>query len=489
MRENRHTPDSNYSDADDEYRFDDQPSRLKSVIFFALCAMLVLSTVIYGAVDAWVQGLLAIFAGSIALLWLADSFFRRSFGFSSNVIQLPLIGLFAIGVIQLLPLGGADISGDLLSIPAVASLSLDPYATRFFLVQLGIYIVFFAACLTLLENQKRQRIMVFTIIIFSSLMAFFGIIQSLTNTNPNTILGMRENLGSFPFATFVNRHHFAALMNMVIGLTLGLLYGNSTKRDKRLLLIISLILMGIAMMFTGSRGGFLSLFGVVGVVVLLNLIQGKTEQNDDDGKRKSFKLQKNFLLIGSGLLLIAALIGSASFFGGADSVVRGIGLGEQSNVSTGRAHFWNVAAQIFLHNPILGAGLDAFGAAFTKYDDWNGFFRVEQAHNEYLQVAAEAGILGIVCLASFIYLLIRQGLRIVSRSDDRFRRGTAIGALAGCVGILIHSFFDFPLRTSSNALFFLTLVSLATISTYSSPPPRKRKKMKAESEVKFKAAA
>lgn len=42
-------------------------------------------------------------------------------------------------------------------------------------------------------------------------------------------------------------------------------------------------------------------------------------------------------------------------------------------------------------------------------------------------------------------------------------RGLAVGAFAGCVGILVHSFVDFPLRTPSNAFFFLLLVVLATL--------------------------
>lgn len=438
--------------------------------------MLVVSTVAYGGVDTWALALLSILAGLVVLLWLAHTFFNQEFRYSSNALQIPLLGLLLIGLIQLLPLGGAGVSGDLLAFPAVSSLSLDPYATRLFIVQLCVYVVFFSASLTFLENQSRQKIMVFTIITFGSVMAFFGIIQSLTNTNPNSILGMRESPGAFPFATFVNRHHFAAFMNMVIGLTLGLLYGNSTKRDKRLLLIISLTLMGIAMMFTGSRGGILSLFGVVAFVILLNLTDKKSDPVADPTEKKAFKLQKNFLLVGSGLLLILILIGSASFFGGESSVVRGIGLDSQSDISNGRAHFWKTTLQIISHNPIFGAGFDAFGVAFTRYDTWNGFQRVEQAHNDYLQILADAGILGFICLAAFIYFLFKQGLRIVSQSDDRFRTGAAVGALAGCFGILIHSFFDFPLRTPSNAFFFLTLASLATIATFYSPISRKRKR-------------
>jgi O-antigen ligase len=94
----------------------------------------------------------------------------------------------------------------------------------------------------------------------------------------------------------------------------------------------------------------------------------------------------------------------------------------------------------------------------------NGFYRVEQAHNDYLQTLADAGILGFACITAFIFLFFKRSLNVISSSADGFRKGTAVGALAGCFGILVHSFFDFPLRTPSNAFFFLLLVVLATVS-------------------------
>jgi hypothetical protein len=51
----------------------------------------------------------------------------------------------------------------------------------------------------------------------------------------------------------------------------------------------------------------------------------------------------------------------------------------------------------------------------------------------------------------------------MTTSRDSFRRGVALGALAGCFGIAIHSFFDFPLRTPANSLVFLILATLATV--------------------------
>jgi O-antigen ligase len=432
-----------------------------SVIFFLLTAMMVFSVVAFGAVDAWAFGVLSVCASAIVVLWLVDSWKKKEFRFNSSALQLPLFGLILIGLVQLLPLRGLADAGELLSVPTVSALSLDPYLTRLFLIRLFVYIVFFAAALTFINSQKRLRQMVLTIIIFGAVMAFVGILQRLAS--PDAIYGVRLTPQAIPFASFVNQHHFAAFMNMTIGLTFGLLFGKATKKDKKPLLLIAAFLMLLTVIFTGSRGGFLSFLAISGVFLLPKLLFRKSAvETEENLEPKGFQ---NKLVIISGILTVGILlVGTILFLGGDQSLLRGIGLQEnQADISNGRLHFWYIAVQIFFDYPILGAGLDAFGAAFSRYDTWNGMWRVEQAHNDYLQILADAGLAGFVCVAAFIYLLFKKSLPNVNDYSDSFRRSVAMGALAGCFGILIHSFFDFPLRTPSNGFFFLTLAALATI--------------------------
>ena len=82
-------------------------------------------------------------------------------------------------------------------------------------------------------------------------------------------------------------------------------------------------------------------------------------------------------------------------------------------------------------------------------------FRVEQAHNDYLQMLADGGILAAACVVVFVFVLLRKGIAAVGDHRDGMRRSIITGAMAGCLGILIHSFFDFPLRTPANGFFFL----------------------------------
>ena len=112
-------------------------------VVFLLCAIMMFATILYGAVDSGTTGLLAGLAAVLFVLWCAAAWRARAFQTSTDVLQLPLLGLVLIAFVQLLPLE--------------ATRSLDPYATRFFLICLLIYVVFFAAALTFVNDLRRLR--------------------------------------------------------------------------------------------------------------------------------------------------------------------------------------------------------------------------------------------------------------------------------------------------------------------------------------------
>lgn len=434
-----------------------QPSRVTTAVFVLLLLVPMAGTVLYGAVDAAVLGLASVLVGIVAVLWLVHAWSIGELRFSTSAIQLPIIAIIAIGLVQLLPFGGHGVSGgELTSVGVTRSLTLDPFATRLFIAQLTVFLVFLAAALVFFDSPSRVKRSAVAIVIFASVMAFFGILQKLSD--PEAIYGLRPTPQAIPFGPLVNQHHFAAFMEMSSGLTLALIFGAGLKRDRKLLLWIAAVVMGIALVFTGSRGGVISYAGVVLFVISASyLFTSRTKEPADDHRANRLSL------IAGATALALIIAGLAFYLGGGDSLMRGIGVGttQATDVSSGRLRFWSVALQIFAANPVLGSGLDSFAVAFTRFDTESGIFRVEQAHNEYLQTLAEAGIIGLLCVLAFVYLLFRNGLRVIASARDNVLRSIAIGALAGCFGIVIHSFFDFPLRTPSNAFFFLMLSALA----------------------------
>lgn len=425
----------------------DEATSYEKLAVVLITAIPMLAMAGYGSVDVWSLIPLSFLLIVLIALWGADSLKRGEFRFSSSPLQFPILALVGLGCVQLLPLGLAGLAGS-------STLSLDAFGTRNFTIRVFFLLLFFTATLTYLNGKRRVQRVVTAVIIFGSVMAFVGILQKLTS--PDAIYGLRPTPQAIPFGPFVNQHHFAAFMEMTVGLTLAMLLGGAVARDRKPLYVIALALMMIAAVMTGSRGGLLSIVAVMAFVAAAVYTSLRSQVN---GERSGLKM----VMGGAAILIVSA--GAVLFLSGADPLVRGIGLqGGQADVTSGRLHFWSIAWRIFLENPVLGAGFEAFGVAFTRFDTWNGYFRVENAHNDYLQMLADGGVLAFACVVAFILLLFNRGVAVIRNSTSPGRRSVAIGALAGCFGILLHSFFDFPLRTVSNSFFFLLLAALATVS-------------------------
>ncbi|MEP7075208.1 MAG: O-antigen ligase family protein [Acidobacteriota bacterium] len=439
----------------------DGTTKLGTAIVVVLCATLVFTTLLYGGVDSGVIALIALSTTVILCLWAASVWKSGEFRLNVTYLYAPIIGWLIIGLIQLLPTGDVGMLTDILGTPASASLSFDQYATRFFLIRLVFYFVFLAAALTFFNSEGTVRRVTWSIIIFGSSTAFFGILQWLAK--PDAIYGLRATPQAIPFGPFVNQHHFAALMEMMSGLTLGVLFGGGTKKDKRPLLLIAAILMVVAIVLTGSRGGVISFLGVVLFAGLATFgLQRNKGASGDGGNNRP--LSRRLLPVAIAAAAVVMLVSVVVFLGGEQSLLRGSGIvNQQTDLSSGRTQFWSVGLHIFLSHPLIGTGFDTFGVAYTRFDPSNGVFRVEQAHNDYLQTLADGGILAFICLFAFVYLLFRNGIAAIGKRHDQQMRSISIGCLAGCFGILVHSLFDFPLRTPANAFFFLMLIALAVV--------------------------
>jgi O-antigen ligase len=455
-----------------------------SLVMLLLCSAVITTTLAFGTVHSWALGLFQSAAALVIVFWALDAWRTGTLRFSGNLLQLPLLGLFVIGLIQLLPLGGEQVTGGLLSVESTRALTLDPSATRIVLIQLGALIVFFAAALAFLDSPARLRLLARVVIVFGFLLALYGLIQHYVN--PATIYFLREPKQATPFGPYINRHHFAGYMEMTLALPLGLLFAGAVARERAALYAFPAAVMAVALVATNSRGGIISL---AAEILFLVLIFPAARRGADQGRAASrgSRLKWAALRLGLGFALVLAVLLGSLYFGGEASLSRLVGSVNIEDPTTGRAHFWRGAIEIVRANPVLGAGLGAFSSAYTRYDTAGGAYRLEQAHNDYLQLLTDAGLVGGLLGLFFVAALFRQALRRM-RSTDRFRRGVALGALAGCGGVLVHSFFDFTLHTAANGLMFLVLAALATADGRVEQPDLHRRRRRPGPDARNRAA-
>lgn len=125
-----------------------------------------------------------------------------------------------------------------------------------------------------------------------------------------------------------------------------------------------------------------------------------------------------------------------------------------------RSAVWRDTLAIFKDFPYFGTGLGTFSHIFPVYKTVpiTGFFT--HAENDYLQLASETGIIGVLLGFLFLVGLFWLGLRTLAKINDGLLAGVLIGSLGACVAILLHSMVDFNLYIPANALLFTLMVSL-----------------------------
>ncbi len=443
--------------------------------FLVICIGIVMSALAYGTVHYWALGLFNLGGLTLLVLWVLDAWRLGNFRVSRNVLQVPLLGALVLGLIQLLPF--RDVSADAALATGVSStLSFDPYSTRLVLVQLATLLIYFSASLVFIDTPHRLHVMVRTIMIFGFCLAIFGLTQSFTS--PTKVYWIRELNQSTAFGPFINRHHFAGYMELTIALPLGLLFAGAVDKEKRILYGFVAGLMGVALVMTASRGGIISL---VAEVIFFAITTAVFRKHSEERHRRTSRLKSVAVRAGLAVGLLITLFFGVLALGGEMSINRLIVDSVNTNdPTTGRAHFWSVTLQIIKAHPLLGTGLGAFGVIYTQFDTRNGLFRLEQAHNDYLQVLSDGGIIGAALALAFVALLFYKAFGRAGSRDD-FRRGVALASLGGCFAVLVHSFFDFTLHTTSNALLFLVLAALATINGRVEDAPRRRRRRRSSS--------
>lgn len=424
---------------------DIEKTTTSKIIFFLLCAGIVFTTLAYGTVHQPTIAVFYLLTAAIVVLWAADAFQTGLLRFNTSLLQIPLIGTVVYAIIQIIPFGYLAEVGGVSGIGR--TISIEPFWTQMFALHFLALFFVFAASLTFLDSASRLRKMTLLITIFGFLFAFFAILQAVLS--PTKIYGIYEVEYARPFGSFVNRHNFAAYIEMTIAVPLGLLFAGAIPRDKRLIYLTAIGLMGIALVLSGSRGGLIALLAeVVFILILVNKSQGSGQIA---------------LRGGLAVVLIALIVGGAILIGGESSLTRFAETALSNDITTNRTLIWSVTLDVIKNHLPFGAGIGAYAAAYTPYDPMNGIERVEQAHNDYLQILADAGIVGLLLAGFFIYQLFRTGLQSV-KTENNFRRGVAIGALAGCFAILVHSVFDFVLHTTAITLLFLTCAALVVVS-------------------------
>ncbi len=391
-----------------------------------------------------------------------------------HLLLLPLLLLAVFAYTQTLPLGSSpSMTG--ISVPVWQAISYDPYETRLMVLKLLAYALTLGLLLRYTSSPGRLRVLVLFIIGLSIASALFALLRQTTQGSaPNFLFPfVRLDRG---YGQFVNANHFAYLMEMALGLALGLLAGGGVRRDRVLLYLAAAIPIWVALVLSRSRGGILSMLCQLLLLALMFSSVRSSKRSDARKHRASSGLAR----IGSsivvrltlGAFLLAATLIGILWVGGEQVANRFEAIQDEvavevqeSNSGARRKEIWSATWQMIKAHPLAGVGIGGYWTAIPQYHNASGKMTPQQAHNDYLELVASGGVIGVLLGVWFVFLLVKFAWATLS-SLDPFRRAACFGALAGLFGISIHSLVDFGLHIPINALICLMLVTIATVNVW-----------------------
>jgi putative inorganic carbon (hco3(-)) transporter len=300
------------------------------------------------------------------------------------------------------------------------------------------------------RDPTAARWVLFSVLTATTLEAAYGMFQFLTGLGPAFFA-----IGPFMRAHghFGQPNPFAGYLGtaLPLALALALIWRDPAARWARLLAIP--LALGVLLSF--SRGAWLGIFAASLVMLAV----------------ASQRSRRALVPLVAGLLLLATLgvLGLlppavterftvvADYFGPFD--VRSVELSPENWSVVERMAHWQAGWQMFLDQPLLGLGPGNYPVAYERYYLPGWLEPLGHAHNYYLNLAAETGLVGLVVFLLTLLLAFHAAAR-GTFGEDPFWRPVAIGVLGVLVATTIHSGVD-SLFVHGVAVQFGALLGLA----------------------------
>jgi O-antigen ligase len=356
------------------------------------------------------------------------------------------------------------------------TISIAPYATLQELLLLLSYAAVFTVVAALVRDRARYRRIVYLLVGLAVGMLLLALLQkAFWNGRIYWIYPVDPYLesGSGIWGPYINRNHFAGYLELVIPLALGMLlylspetsstpgapagsvlfrFLSSSRLGGRALWgMLSLVLVA-ALCATLSRGA------MIGCLLSFALLTGMAHC------RRSLRRRTSLLRL---LAILLALVVVAAAWGRLEDRFESLDVQHISRLDA-----WTDAMGLVRDFPLTGSGLGSFEAAFRRYQAHmtGGIF--DHAHNDYLELVTDVGLLGGVPVLAALFLFVASLVARWRRRRGRFVLCLGGGGLCSLAALAVHSFTDFNLRIPANALLAVVIAALTQALLFSVPSER-----------------
>jgi len=398
-----------------------------------VCLALIASPLAFGATSRFSALVLVGASWMLFLAWLLGAILRGRVALLANPMALPAVCLVAFTTVHW-----------------AAGISPAPVASEIEWLRWVGYIALAMAAAGTVDTPHRLRVFCAALAVAGFVIAGMGIAQYLTAEGRIYWTWKLENGGRM-FGPYVNRNHFAGLMELWCPLALGMALLPEHSLAQRWFWATLALVMGGAVVLSGSRGGALSLG--VAVIAFAVLIAAQRA-----GKRAVIWLMAAMFVTSGAIVALER----GSLLERYEAVLRPHQF-QQEDATAYRFAAWKDTAKLIRETPVLGSGLDTFATRFPAARSFSTDLIWTHAHNDFLQFLAETGAIGGVLALWMLFAGALEATRNLKRAS-----GTATGVLlagiaAGCIGFMAHGWLDFNFHIPANASNFAVLASILSI--------------------------
>jgi len=319
-----------------------------------------------------------------------------------------------------------------------------------------------------INNEKQINHILDTLLVVGGLFGIYGIFQY----NGIDFSFWIQNIGRQQvFGLFGNVNYFAEYLIVPLPIAVSLFFATQNKL-KKILLLIGIIVMGASLTATFTRGSYLG-FGVSLIFMSFLFLISRSKSFVKNNKRIFIIVLVAIFIITFLFVVPTPLNKSGTVISKIKSRISVTQLTQSSSIKR-RIATWKFTVLMIKDYPLLGSGIGTYKYNTLRYQAKffeqgenrslypHGF--ADKAHNEYLQLWAEMGIIG---LGIFIWLIIsyfNYGLKILRKIKDEYKQGIIIGLMGAVVAVLVDGIFGFPLHLPATVVLFWLSIGL-TVTT------------------------
>ncbi|MGA1986231.1 MAG: O-antigen ligase family protein [Candidatus Sulfotelmatobacter sp.] len=432
-----------------------QAAQIDTILLYGTFGLLMFGPVAFGAVEPWSTFILE--AGSVVLmsLWLRKQFLDGDLTIEWNPLFLPMSGFGLLILLQIV-FGISAYRHDTIS----GALLYCAYAMLCFL-----------SAQTLLRSSQA-RIIAVVLALYGFTIAAFALLQGIA-PNGKLFWVRQPSMGGAIYGPYVNHNHYAGLMEMLVPILLVLSLTRLAGEKERMAAGVAAAIMIGTVFLSGSRGGMLAIFVELAFFAVVLLGQ-----------------RRNPRIVVGAVVFAVVLVGLLTWLGGKEltSRVSSISTEARTELSGGtRLSIDRDALRMFGNKPVFGWGLGTFPVVYPQYRSFYTNFFVNEAHNDYLQLLAEMGLLGFGTMVWFIIVLYRSAMPKIANWTSDVSGAVTLACTLGFTGILVHSLLDFNLQIPANAALFYVLCTIAAAKPLLQRS-KKRRPASTEKEEMFRAS-